>query len=64
MDKLAETLIQHVDEESAQRVHWSHPGLQSAAKLWAAHALDTYVDGLLDKALAVSKALADFAHEL
>ena len=38
--------------------------LLNAAKAWAAHSLDTYRDGLLRQALAISAALADFNAEL
>ena len=31
---------------------------------WAEHSLRTYTDGLLGKALDISKALAEFDHEL
>jgi hypothetical protein len=37
--------------------------LCKAAKEWAVHSLDTYSDDLLSKALAISKALREFADE-
>lgn len=34
------------------------------SKRWATHSLGVYCDGLLTKALAISKALAEFDNEL
>lgn len=37
---------------------------REASKKWAAHAIETYKDDLLGKALLVSKAIADFLNEM
>ncbi len=38
--------------------------LRGAAKQWAQHALSTYRDELLHRALAISEALAQFMNEM
>jgi len=57
MEQLAQAITNH--SRGAEGV-----SLETAAKTWAIHCLDTYRDGLLEKGLAISVALVNFTNEL
>jgi len=50
--------------ENAVGVEQPQDQIREAGKKWACYALDTYRNDLLGKALAISKALSDFAAEM
>jgi hypothetical protein len=65
MNNLTEALREHAGTSSYDPSETESLDLPLArvAKEWANHALDTYSDDLLKKALAVSIALREFADE-
>lgn len=57
MQKLANTLTKSSTSADIE-------ALREAAKDWAGHALDTYKDELLDKAIKISTSIAAFLNEM
>ena len=52
------------NEIASDGSHDCGTALHAAAKAWALFALDTYTDAFLTKALAISKAIAEFTSVL
>lgn len=62
MQDVQETLETHM--ENFPPAENSGGQFLELSKRWATHSLDVYCDALLTKALAISKALAEFDNEL
>lgn len=64
MQDVKNTMDEYIEREDALRSDRASGDFTLLSQRWASHALATYRDELLTKALAIAKALSEFDAEL